>query len=77
MPTITIRNVPAATHAELIARAAIARQSLQEYVRAILVEIADRPDTESVSAGVPDRKQITGAQLPAENILSYRDLDRR
>jgi plasmid stability protein len=77
MTTITIRNVPEETHAELAARAALAGQSLQEYLRAKLVEVADRPDMRTVIGRVRDRKQQTHTALSPEKILSYRDSDRR
>jgi plasmid stability protein len=77
MTTITIRNVPEETHAELAARAALAGQSLQEYLRAKLVEVADRPDMRTVIGRVRDRKQQTQTALSPEKILSYRDSDRR
>ncbi|MBI2765806.1 MAG: hypothetical protein HYX53_07840 [Chloroflexi bacterium] len=77
MPTITIRNVPEDTHAELAARAALAGQSLQEYVKAKLVEVARRPDAQTVVARVRDRKRAAHANLPAAKIHSYRDSDRR
>ena len=41
---MTIHDVPDETHDELAARAARAGQSLQEYVRARLIELARRPD---------------------------------
>lgn len=43
MTTIQIKNVPPETHAVLRARAASARQSLQEYLLGHLVDIAARP----------------------------------
>jgi plasmid stability protein len=77
MTTITIRNVPEETHAELAARAALAGQSLQEYLRTKLVEVAERPEAQTLVARVRERKQATRIRLPAEKILSYRDSGRR
>jgi antitoxin FitA len=76
MTTITIRDVPDETHAELAARAALAGQSLQEYLRAKLVEVAERPDAKTLIARARARKHVTHTLLPAEKILSYRDSDR-
>jgi plasmid stability protein len=42
MPSIQIKNVPDETHAVLRARAAAAHQSLQEYLRTLLIEEASR-----------------------------------
>ncbi|MBA2560370.1 MAG: hypothetical protein H0V07_10890 [Propionibacteriales bacterium] len=43
MPSVQIKDVPAETHAVLRQRAAAAHQSLQEYLRARLIEEASRP----------------------------------
>jgi plasmid stability protein len=40
MPSIQVKDVPAETHAVLRRRAATAHQSLQEYLRARLIEEA-------------------------------------
>ena len=48
MPSVQIKDVPAATHAVLRRRAAEAGQSLQEYLRARLVEEAARPTVDEV-----------------------------
>ncbi|MGH9009969.1 MAG: FitA-like ribbon-helix-helix domain-containing protein [Acidimicrobiia bacterium] len=77
MPTITIRNVPDETRDELAARAARSGRSLQEYLRAQLVELARRPDAGTVMAGVRERKARTGTSLGPERILTHRDADRR
>ena len=75
--SITIRDVPEETHAELMARAALHGQSLQEYLRAQLVEIARRPDASAWLARVQARKQSALSWLPSEKTLAYRDLDRK
>lgn len=48
MPSIQIKDVPEETHAVLRQRAADAHQSLQEYLRAKLVEEASRPTIDEV-----------------------------
>ncbi|MGD1051280.1 MAG: hypothetical protein ABR947_09435 [Solirubrobacteraceae bacterium] len=48
MPSIQIKDVPDDTHAVLRRRAAAAHQSLQEYLRALLVEQASGPTLEEV-----------------------------
>lgn len=50
MPSIQVKDVPAETHAVLRRRAAAAGQSLQEYLRARLVEDAARPTVAEVLA---------------------------
>lgn len=78
MPTsITIRNVPDDARDELAARAARTGRSLQEYLRAQLIELARRPDPEALMAQVRERKARTASRLSAEEILAHRDADRR
>ena len=75
--SITIRDVPDETSAELAARAAVTGRSLQEYLRTRLVELADRPDPEVWLARVRERKRTTGGSVDAQRILSHRDADRQ
>jgi plasmid stability protein len=77
MPSITVRNVPAATRAELAARAAATGRSLQEYLRAQLIELAARPDAETWVARARDLKEKTSTDVPADRILSHVRADRR
>lgn len=74
---ITVRDVPDETRDELAARAALVGRSLQEYVRSQLIELARRPDAETLLSRVRDRKQRTGSRLSADAILAHRDADRR
>ncbi|HKG50584.1 MAG TPA: hypothetical protein VKB14_09100 [Actinomycetales bacterium] len=48
MPSVQIKDVPPETHAVLRQRAAAAHQSLQEYLRARLIEEASSPTVEEV-----------------------------
>jgi len=48
MPSVQIKDVPDATHAVLRRRAALAHQSLQEYLLAKLVEEASTPSLDEV-----------------------------
>lgn len=75
--SITIRDVPRDAHAELAARAARTGRSLQEYLRAQLVELASRPDLETWLTRIQDRKHRTGTRLSGAKILAHRDADRR
>jgi hypothetical protein len=75
--SITIRDVPDETSDELAARAALTGRSLQEYLRARLVDFARQPDAEVWMAQVRTRKAATGGSLNAKQILAYRDADRR
>ena len=75
--SLTIRNVPDETREELAARAALSGRSLQEYLRAQLIELARRPDPDALVARVRERKARTGSRLSREKILEHRDRDRR
>lgn len=75
--SITIRDVPKKARDELAVRAAMTGRSLQEYLRAELIDLANRPDLETVLARIRERKERTGTRLPAETILAHRDADRR
>lgn len=77
MPAITIRDVPDHTRDELAARAARSGRSLQEYLRGELVALASRPDVETLVARIRERVERTQTHLAPEDILRYRDLDRR
>ncbi len=74
---ITVRNVPDGVRDELAARAARAGMSLQEYLRAMLVEAAARPPVGDVIARARARVNATGARVDAAAILAARDGDRR
>ncbi|MEZ5145303.1 MAG: hypothetical protein R2726_22745 [Acidimicrobiales bacterium] len=77
MASITIRDVPDETRDELAARAASTGRSLQEYLRAELIELARKPDAEAFVARLRARKQHTASTLPVARILAHRDADRR
>jgi plasmid stability protein len=75
--SITVRDVPDETGKELAARAARAGRSLQEYLRAQLIDLARRPDLDDLLGRIRDRKARTGSRLSTETILAHRDADRR
>ena len=75
--SITIRDVPDETSGELAARAALTGRSLQEYLRAQLVELANTPDAEVWMARVRARKTATRSSIIAERVLAHRDADRK
>ena len=74
--SITIRDVPDETSAELAARAALTGRSLQEYLRTRLVELASTPDPEVWMARVRVRKMATGGSISVDRVLAHRDADR-
>ena len=77
MASITIRDVPDQTRDELAARAASSGRSLQEYLRAQLIELGERPDPTAFVARIRERKRHMTQGLTTSTILSYRDADRR
>jgi plasmid stability protein len=77
MGAVTIRDVPDPVRAELGARAARAGQSLQEYLRAMLIESAGRPPVDDVLARARLRVETTGTRLDPASIVADRDRDRR
>jgi hypothetical protein len=75
--SITIRDVPEEVRDELAARASLAGRSLQEHLRAELIDLARRPSALVLVARVRARKASTGSRLPAAKILAHRRKDRR
>lgn len=77
MVAITVRDVPDGVRDELAARAARAGQSLQEYLRGLLVATADKPTVDEVLARARARVTATGVRVGADDIVTNRDADRR
>lgn len=74
---ITVREVPDDVRDELAARAARSGRSLQEYLRAMLVDTAARPPVQDVIARARARVAVTGSRVDSASILAARDDDRR
>jgi plasmid stability protein len=77
MVAITVRDIPDRVRDELAGRAARAGQSLQEYLRGLLVATADKPTVDEVLARARARVSATGVRVDADDILTTRDADRR
>lgn len=77
MVAITIRDIPSGVRDELAARAARSGQSLQEYLRTMLVAATEKPTARDVMARARARVDATGARLDAAAILGAKDADRR
>ena len=73
MPSIQIKDVPPETHAVLVRRAAAAHQSLQEYLRARLVESARQPTLDEVLDRAGGR---SGGSVPIEDAVGILRADR-
>ena len=74
---ITIRGVPEEVRDKLAVRAALQRQSMQEFLRGELERIASRPSVEMWLQGVRDRKGTSETRVLTSDILRARDQDRR
>ncbi len=74
---ITVRDVPLDVRDELASRAARAGKSLQEYLRGLLVDVAEKPTAADVIARARARVSTTGAQIDVNAILAARNADRR
>ena len=77
MPSITIRDVPQEVRDELAARAALHGQSLQEHLRLQLIELASKPSVHEIMDRARRRLAASPSRLTAEQILEYRDADRK
>ncbi|MCY3776173.1 MAG: hypothetical protein OXH11_09325 [Candidatus Aminicenantes bacterium] len=73
---ITIRRVPEKVRDELAARAALRRQSMQEFLRQELERIASRPSLDTWLQRVRERKEAAGTRVRPSSILQARDADR-
>jgi len=67
MPSVQIKDVPERTHAVLRQRAAAAHQSLQEYLRARLIEEADQPTLQEVLDRAGGR---SGGSVPIQDAVA-------
>lgn len=73
---ITIRGVPESVRDELASRAALQRQSMQEFLRGELERIASRPSVDEWVREIRERKAAYGTHVPTSAILAARDADR-
>ena len=73
---ITIRGVPEEVRDKLAARAALQRQSMQEFLRCELERLATRPSISEWLQSVRLRKEAAGTRVSASSILQAREADR-
>jgi Protein kinase domain len=73
MPSVQIKDVPEQTHAVLRRRAAAAHQSLQEYLRARLIEEASEPTLDEVLDRAGGR---SGGSVPLKDAVQTLRADR-
>ena len=74
---ITIQGVPEEVRDELAARAALKRQTMQEYVRGELERLASVPSADTVLQEARHRVEAMDTAIPTSVILEARDADRK
>ena len=74
---MTVRDVPDGVRDELAARAARNGQSLQEYLRTLLVNVAEKPTVDDVLARARARVEATGVRLDSAATVAAKDADRK
>jgi plasmid stability protein len=77
MVAVTVRDVPDGVRDELAARAARNGQSLQEYLRTLLVNVAEKPTVGDVLARARARVEATGVRLDPAATVAAKDSDRK
>jgi hypothetical protein len=77
MPSVRINDVPTETHAVLRRRAAEANQSLQEYLRAWLIDEASRPTVGELLGQIAHRSGGTvSVEVATQIVHAEREGDR-
>jgi plasmid stability protein len=74
---MTIRHIPDEWRAELAARAARQRQSLQEFMLGLIETTVAHPPLELVVERARERVRASNSRVTVEDILESRDADRR
>ena len=74
---MTVRDVPDGVRDELAARAARNGQSLQEYLRTLLVNVAEKPTVDDVLARARARVEAAGVRLDPAATVAAKDADRK
>ncbi len=73
---ITIRNVPEEVRDELASRAALKRQSMQEYLREALERMASVPSREVVLERARRRVEASDSRVTSAEIVRMLEEDR-
>ena len=74
---MTIRDVPEGVRDELAARAARGGQSLQEYLRTLLVNVAEKPTVGEVLARARARVEAHARRLDPAATIAAKDAERK
>lgn len=73
---ITIRGVSEEVRDALAVKAALKRQSMQEFLSGELERIAAKPSLDTLIQEVGRRKEVAGTRISSTEILAARDADR-
>ena len=74
---ITIRDIPKEVRDELASKAALEGQSMQEYLRAELIQLSKRQSVSNWMNAVAERKATYKTRVPPSTILKARNADRK
>ena len=74
---ITIRNVSEEVRNELASRAALRHQSMQQFLRDALEQIASEPSHEMLVDRIRQRVKASGGGVSTETILATLDADKQ
>lgn len=74
---ITVRGVPEQVRDEIAARAALKRQSMQEFLRCELERIASSPSMETLLREIRERKAAAKSRVRPSDVLRARDANRK
>lgn len=77
MPTIQVRDVPQDAYDVIVERAKANGQSIQQYVRAMLIGNAAKPSKIEAAAAIRANLQKYGSRVTTEDILEALDAGRR
>lgn len=69
MPLIQIRDVPEEVRDELARRAAASGKSMQSYLLAELVKLAERPSMADIVARAQERAKATGSTVTMQDAV--------
>ena len=73
---ITVRGVPVEVRDAQATKAALRRQSMQEFVSGELERISAKPSIDTLLQEVHRRKEAAGTRISPTEILAERDADR-
>lgn len=77
MPTIQVRDVPQDAYDAIVERAKANGQSLQQYMRATIIESAAKRSKLEVVASVEANLRTHGSRVTTQDILDALDEGRR